>query len=465
MTDRRTETQCRVLVVDDEINMRHMLESMLTDAGYRVETAADGQEAMEKLAKEAYHFIFCDIRMPNMDGMAFLDAAEAYLEHTSVIMMSAYGTIDTAVEAMKRGAYDYISKPFKPDEILLAMRKAEERERLKSENSRLREKLRTVEQNWHFGEMIGKSKAMQDVFQLAAKVAEFETTVLITGESGTGKELVARGIHSNSPKRKENSLIPVNCGGIPESLLESELFGYKKGAFTGAERDSKGLFEAASGGTIFFDEVGDLPLSLQVKLLRVLQDNQVRPVGETRTKQVDVRVIAATSKDLEEAVSKGEFREDLFYRLNVMPIRLPPLVERTGDIPLLCRYFIERYSSKFSKPVETISASAMSLLLKHHWPGNVRELENVIERAVVLSEGPVIGPELLPSHLGNPGASTRMEDIFRGYSLKNAKAMLEQNLIRRALEATGGNRSQAARLLEISHPSLLQKIKAYNISD
>lgn len=454
----------RILVVDDEVNMRHMLEALLTEAGYSVETAAEGEAALEMLADNSYAFVFCDIRMPGMDGMAFLKKARTYLDHTNVIMMSAYGTLDTAVEAMKQGAYDYISKPFKPDEILLALKKAEERERLKSENTRLREQIQAIEQSCHFGEMIGRSKAMQEVFTLAAKVAEFETTVLITGESGTGKELVARGIHFNSAKRNENNLIPVNCAGIPEALLESELFGYKKGAFTGADKDSKGLFEAASGGTIFLDEVGDLPLSLQVKLLRVLQDNQIRPVGGTASKQVDVRVIAATSKNLEEAVSQETFREDLFYRLHVMEIRLPPLVERTEDIPLLCSYFIDRYSKRFDKPVEKVSASAMTLLLKHHWPGNVRELENVIERAVVLSEGPVIGPDLLPPHLGEPGGSMRMEDILRGYSLKTAKAALERHFIQRALAATGGNRSQAARMLEISHPSLLQKIKSYNIS-
>ena len=460
----KEKTPPTILVVDDEDNMRHMLQTLLSESGYAVDTAPDGEKALERVAQAHYPFVFCDIRMPNMDGMAFLQAAQSYLENTNVIMMSAYGSIDTAVEAMKNGAYDYISKPFKPDEILLALKKAEERERLKSENLELREQIEAIERQALFGEMIGKSKAMQDVFKLAAKVAQVETTVLITGESGTGKELVARGIHYQGEKRKENNLIPVNCAGIPEALLESELFGYKKGAFTGADRDYKGLFEAASGGTIFLDEVGDLPLSLQVKLLRVLQDNEVRPVGGTQAKQVDVRVIAATAKNLSEAVAAQTFREDLFYRLNVMPIHVPPLIERSDDIPLLCQHFIERYSRKFDKPVRSVSPKAMEILFSHNWPGNVRELENVIERAVILSEGPVIEPELLPAQLMDKTAAPRPEDVFRGYSLKTARAVLEKNLIQRALAATGGNRTQAARLLEISHPSLLQKIKTYQIA-
>ena len=460
----KEKTPPTILVVDDEDNMRHMLQTLLSESGYAVDTAPDGEKALELVAQAHYPFVFCDIRMPNMDGMAFLQAAQSYLENTNVIMMSAYGSIDTAVEAMKNGAYDYISKPFKPDEILLALKKAEERERLKSENLELREQIEAIERQALFGEMIGKSKAMQDVFKLAAKVAQVETTVLITGESGTGKELVARGIHYQGEKRKENNLIPVNCAGIPEALLESELFGYKKGAFTGADRDYKGLFEAASGGTIFLDEVGDLPLSLQVKLLRVLQDNEVRPVGGTQAKQVDVRVIAATAKNLSEAVAAQTFREDLFYRLNVMPIHVPPLIERSDDIPLLCQHFIERYSRKFDKPVRSVSPKAMEILFSHNWPGNVRELENVIERAVILSEGPVIEPELLPAQLMDKTAAPRPEDVFRGYSLKTARAVLEKNLIQRALAATGGNRTQAARLLEISHPSLLQKIKTYQIA-
>ncbi|MCF8024196.1 MAG: sigma-54 dependent transcriptional regulator [Desulfobacteraceae bacterium] len=455
----------QILIVDDEANMRHMLSLLLTDAGYRTDTAEDGSAALEKLKQNHYHYhyIFCDIKMPNMDGMAFLESAAGYLETTSVIMMSAYGTIDTAVEAMKKGAYDYISKPFKPDEVLLALKKAEERESLKNENRELKDRLENVEQSNRFGSMIAESKSMQEVFTLARKVACYNTTVLITGESGTGKELIARGIHSESMRAKE-PVIPVNCGGIPENLLESELFGHKKGAFTGAHRDYGGLFEAAAGGTIFLDEIGDLPMALQVKLLRVLQDNEIRPVGTADSKKIDVRIIAATSKDLADEVGKGNFREDLFYRLNVMPIHLPSLAERTEDIPLLCRFFIDRYSTRFKKNITGISPDAMSMLMEYTWPGNVRELENLVERAVILAEEQELDSELFSS-LGRAGESrqNKMDDIISGYSLKSGKQVLEKILIRKALATTGGNRTKAARLLEISHPSLLSKIKEYEL--
>jgi two-component system, NtrC family, response regulator AtoC len=453
----------RILVIDDEENMRHMLQALLSGAGYGVDTAADGVFALKKLEDTRYDFILCDIRMPKMDGITFLKKAGKRLEDCSVIMMSAYGTIDTAVEAMKLGAYDYISKPFKPDEVLLTIQKAEDQERLKNENLRLKEKIKAIEAAAGFGRMIAKSQRMQAVFDLAKKVSQFDTTVLITGDSGTGKELVARGIHFSS-KRAKKELIIVNCCGIPETLLESEMFGYRKGAFTGADQNHAGLFEAASGGTIFLDEVGDLPLSLQAKLLRVLQDNEIRPVGDTRSRRVDVRILAATSKRLEAEVEKGGFREDLFYRLNVLPIHLPPLIEHTEDIPLLCNHFIERFSKKLKKPVAGISSAALSILLSHSWPGNVRELENMIERAVVLAEGETLVPENFPPALLEGSQGQGMEAVFQGFSLKTGKEILEKTLIRRALEASDGNRTHAARLLEISHPSLLSKMKAYNIS-
>ncbi|MGM0453168.1 MAG: sigma-54-dependent transcriptional regulator [Thermodesulfobacteriota bacterium] len=453
----------RILIVDDEANMRHMMAALLSDAGYRVDTAEDGRQALEKVAEESFAYIFCDIKMPEMDGMTFMKQAGDHLAATEVIMMSAYGTIDTAVAAMKLGAYDYISKPFKPDEVLLTLEKAREREKLKSENSALKQRLREIEQSESFGGMVAKSSAMQTIFKVAEKVAQYDTTVLITGESGTGKELVARGIHMSS-KRAQKSIVPVNCAGIPANLLESELFGYKKGAFTGAGRDYGGLFEAAAGGTIFLDEIGDLPLSLQVKLLRVLQDREIRPVGASQGKQIDVRIIVATSKNLAAEAKAGTFREDLFYRLNVMPIHLPPLIERTEDIALLCRYFIDRYSKKLDKPVTGISSEAMALLFKHRWPGNVRELENMIERAVVLAEDAVLQPQHFPALQQDPdGVSDDIYDAFSGFSIKAGKETLERVLIRKALEATAGNRTHAARLLEISHPSLLSKIKFYGI--
>jgi two-component system response regulator AtoC len=439
-----------------------MLSSLLNKSGYRVDTAFDGADALEMVDQTLYDFILCDLKMPNMNGMEFFETARDKLWATTVIMMSAYGSIDTAVEAMKKGAYDFISKPFKPDEVLLTLKKAEERESLKRENLWLKERIRKIQENYYFGKMVAKSNAMLNVFKLAEKAAQYNTTVLICGESGTGKELIARGIHF-AGQRAKKSLVPVNCGSIPENLLESELFGYKKGAFTGADRDKKGLFEEADGGTIFLDEIGELPLSLQVKLLRVLQENEIRAVGDSKTKKIDVRVIAATEKNLEDAIREGTFREGLFYRLNVLPIKLPPLSSRPEDIPLLCQHFIDRFNISLAKGIKGITPAAMSLLLKHGWPGNVRELENMIERAVVLAEDTILLPENFPPELGAEFDTDKMDDLFEGYSLKAARKILEKKLITRSLKATAGNRTKAARMLEISHPSLLSKIKAYNI--
>jgi len=451
-----------ILVVDDEANMRHMLSQLLEKSGYRVTCAANGKDALAQLEHKSFAFIFCDVRMPLMDGMAFLQASRGKTAGAAIIMMSAYGTIDTAVQAMNIGAYDYISKPFKHDEVILTLKKAEERERLKRENRQLKECIRGVEAKLGFGGMIATSRCMGHVFELAQKVSRYATTVLITGESGTGKELVARGIHASS-LRADRPLVPVNCAGIPETLLESELFGFAKGAFTGADRARRGLFEEADGGTLFLDEIGDLSVALQVKLLRVLQENEIRPLGESQTRHVDVRVIAATAKELKQEVRRGTFREDLYYRLNVVNIRLPPLRERVEDIPVLCRLFMKRFQSRLGKPVEGITPAALELLLTHDWPGNVRELENAIEHAVVLTESLILDVDSLP--IGGSGA---LRPAVRGktsggYSLKSARRELEKHLISRALEFTGGNRSQAARLLEISHPSLLSKIKLYGI--
>jgi two-component system response regulator AtoC len=455
-------SQKRLLVIDDEENMRHMLSSMLKKDGYRVDTASSGLEALELVDQTLYDYILCDLKMPEMSGMEFFETARDKLWATTVIMMSAYGSIDTAVEAVKKGAYDFISKPFKIDEVLLALKKAEERESLKRENRWLKERIRKIQDDYHFGNMVAKSKSMEAVFKIAEKVAQYDTTVLICGASGTGKELVAKGIHFSGPRAK-NSLVPVNCGGIPETLLESELFGHKKGAFTGADSDKKGLFEEADGGTIFLDEIGELPLSLQVKLLRVLQENEIRPVGDSKTKKIDVRVIAATSKHLENEVKNGTFREDLFFRLNVLPIQLPPLKDRPEDIPMLSQHFMDRFNISLGKSIKEIAPAAMSLLLKHTWPGNVRELENVIERAVILAEGTILVPENF--HLGSSqGSKTEnMDDLFDGLSLKVNQKILEKRLIIKALKETKGNRTKAAGILEISHPSLLSKMKAYSI--
>lgn len=323
--------------------------------------------------------------------------------------------------------------------------------------------VRNLDTCYHFGDMLAKSAEMHTVFKLAEKVAKYNTTVLITGESGTGKELVAKGIHQRSD-RARMPLIPVNCGGIPENLLESEFFGYTKGAFTGAESNRKGLFEEADGGTIFLDEIGELPIRLQVKLLRVLQEREIMPIGGSKTKKVDVRVVAATAKDLEEEVRNGNFRQDLFYRLNVVPVKIPPLKNRTEDIPLLCGHFIEKFKKSMRKEIDAIASETLSILCGYHWPGNVRELENVIERAAVLADGRVLLPEHFPYMPEKMSETEGPEGKFEGFSLKAAQKILEKKLITLALAKTGGNRSKATQLLEISHPSLLRKIKDYNIN-
>ena len=453
----------RLLVIDDEDNMRHMLSSMLMRLGYIVETAANGRLGLEALAKGGFDVVLCDIRMPEMDGMEFLRRVGGAGIEATVIMMSAFGTVETALQAMRQGAYDYISKPFKADEIELTLRKAEERERLKQDNQVLREKVAFLEGDFSFGRMVARSKAMQDIFTLATKVAPHPTTVLITGESGTGKELVAQGIHEHSG-RVAGGFVAVNCGSLSEGLIESELFGYKKGAFTGAERDKPGLFVEAHRGTLFLDEIGELPLGLQVKLLRVLQEGEVLPVGSNVPRKIDVRVIAATARDLEQEVRLGLFRQDLFYRLNVVHIHLPPLRERTQDIALLSDYFLKRFVRRLDSPVTAIGPAAMTKLLQHAWPGNVRELENVIERAVVMADKKIILPENLPAEFGVRATGRRIDDFFGGFSIKQAQKIMETALIGRALQATGGNKSKAAELLEISYPSLLTKIKEYSIN-
>jgi two-component system, NtrC family, response regulator AtoC len=458
-----TDGKKRLLIIDDEQHMRHMLLLLLRDSGYLIDTAADGVEGLARIDAMTYAFVLCDLKMPKMGGLEFLAAGSEKLVNTTVIVMSAYGTIETALEAMKRGAYDFISKPFKSDEVLLALKKAEEREALRRENSELKDRISKISTNYNFGKMMAKSKAMQSVFKIAEKAAKFNTTVLITGESGTGKELVAKGIHFCSDRARK-PFVPVNCGGIPETLLESELFGYKKGAFTGADRDKSGLFEVADGGTLFLDEIGDMPLPLQVKLLRVLQEREIQPVGSTRGKKIDVRIIAATAMDFSRAIKEGTFREDLFYRLNVLPIELPALRDRPEDIPLLAQNFIRRFNRKLGTQTKGIVPAAMALLLAYRWPGNVRQLENQIERAMVLTDRDTLYPENFPPEIKEGTAvGGPLGGSIKGYSLKEAQKTIERQLITKALEFTHGNRTHAAELLEISHPSLLTKMKVYNI--
>jgi two-component system response regulator AtoC len=451
-----------ILIVDDELNMRHMLKVTLSKEGYQVETASNGEEALAIMENTHFGFVLCDLKMPQMDGMTFLkEAKERYPEKT-YIMMSAYGTLDTALEAMKLGAYDYISKPFKTDEVLLTLRKAEERERLKEENLELKSKISEIEKKYSFNNIIARSEAMAKVFDLVLKVTNHKTTVLITGESGTGKELIAKAIHTNGA-RATGPLIAINCGGIPENLLESELFGYKKGAFTDAVKDKPGLFDQAHKGTIFLDEVGELSPPLQVKLLRVLQEEEITPLGSVEARKIDVRVIAATARNLDEEVAAARFREDLFYRLNVMAIHLPPLRERRGDIPLLVGYFIGVFNQKLNKNIEGLTSEAMPLLMEYDWPGNVRELENVIERSVLLAGGRWIRPDDLPAVLSTKRAPLSRFTQGDTLSIKKVMHQIEKELITKALTKTGGNRSQASKLLEISRPVLLSKIRSYGL--
>jgi len=450
----------RVLVVDDEENIRLVLRTLLKKKGYEVEVASSAEEALGRLDPFDPDFVIADVRMPGMSGIELCAELKARASGATVIVMSAFGSVDLAIEAMKAGAYDYISKPFKQDEVLLTLRKADEREQLRRENRALREAVR--KQN-ELGEMLGKSEAIQKVFRTIEKVAVYPTTVLVQGESGTGKELVARALHRLSP-RNEEAFVAVNCGAIPEALLESELFGYKRGAFTDARSDKRGLFEEAHEGTLFLDEIGELPMALQVKLLRALQEGAIRRLGETKDRIVDVRLIAATVRDLRTEVEEGRFREDLFYRLNVLQLTVPPLRERRDDIPLLIEHFIERCNARLGTRIRGVDQKARKLLLDYNWPGNVRELENLVERAVVLAEEDVLGPADLPDRLREPADPVASSLASGELSIKKTARYMEETLIRRALEKTGGNRTSAAKLLEISHRALLYKIKDYGLA-
>jgi two-component system, NtrC family, response regulator AtoC len=457
-----TASAKHILIIDDEKNMRHMLQVMLGKEGYITDAAADGIEALSKIDEGSFDFVLCDIKMPRMDGLTFLKLAREKYPEKTYIMMSAYGTIDTALEAMKLGAYDYIAKPFKTDEALLTLKKAEEREKLKEENTRLQDRINRIEQKYSFGNIVARSEAMAKVFDLVDRVADHKTTVLITGESGTGKELIAKAIHKKS-SRAQRPMVSINCGGIPETLLESELFGYKKGAFTDAVRDKPGLFEEADSSTIFLDEIGELPIKLQVKLLRVLQEEEITALGSTVPKKIDARVVAATSRDLKKEVQQGRFREDLFYRINVMTIHLPPLRERRGDIPLLIGHFIDSFNKKIGKNIEGLSSEAMAFLLAHSWAGNIRELENVIERATILARDKLITPSELPTSITTRDETLSMDSARHSLSIKKETRLLEIELIRKTLDLTGGNRTNAAKILEISRPILISKIREYKL--
>ncbi|MFO8070368.1 MAG: sigma-54 dependent transcriptional regulator [Polyangia bacterium] len=449
----------RILIVDDEESIRVSLEALLARHGYRVSSASDADGALAVLADEDVDVVFADVRMPGTDGIELTREIRSREIPTTVIVMSAYGSVDDAIEAMKAGAYDYITKPFKTDEVILALAKAEERESLRRENARLKSEM--VQRHDRRG-IVARSPAMDRVFELISKVAEVRSTVLITGESGTGKELVARAIHDASP-HAGGEFVAVNCGAIPENLLESELFGHGRGAFTDAHSNKPGLFEEASGGTLLLDEVGELPFQLQVKLLRTLQESKIRRLGETKDREVDVRLIAATNRDLGERVAEGGFREDLYYRLNVLPIHLPPLRERREDILLLVEHFLERCNERLDTDVHGVCPEAERMLLSYDWPGNVRELENVIERAVVLTDGERVVADDLPDRLQESRDPVRASLASGELSIKKTVRVIEEELIRRALAETGGNRTAASKILEISHRALLYKIKDYGV--
>ena len=454
----------RILIVDDDEALRESLEMILSAEGYSILLAESGERALEIVEDQDVDAVVCDLRMPGLDGFDVLPQIARKRPGIPIILMSAHGTDDLAVEAIQRGAYDYLAKPFQPAEIRLTLRKAQEREAL-----RKRSELLERDMSRELGEraIVAASDRVIELLELMERTAAYKSTVLITGESGTGKEVFARAIHAQSPRR-DAPFVAVNCGAIPENLLESELFGHVKGAFTGASRGRRGLFLEAHHGTLFLDEIAELPPSLQVKLLRAIQEEEIRPVGESKTHQVDVRVLAATARNLEAEIEAGRFREDLFYRLNVVRLEVPPLRERREDIPLLVDHFLGHFRVKLGKSVRRVSDEALESLVGYAWPGNVRELENMIERAVILSDGETLERTALPASL----ESSRSEaDSGTGseapidFSMKRARQRCEADLIRRALRETDGNRTHAAKLLEISHRALLYKIKDYGLKD
>jgi DNA-binding NtrC family response regulator len=448
----------RILIVDDEEINREFLQEVLTHQGYDVKTAANGLVALELLRREAFHAVLSDLKMPELSGVDLIRQLKEIAPFTIGIIFTGYATIETAVEAIKAGAYDYVTKPFRLEEILLVLQRALEFQRLHYENISLRKQLKA---KYKFENIISDNDKMQAVFEIVEKVSDADSTVLIYGESGTGKELIARAIHYNS-YRQDKPLIPINCGAIPGELLESELFGYEKGAFTGATALRLGRFELANGGTVFLDEIGEMSPALQVKILRVLQEREFERVGGTRTIKVDVRIIAATNKNLEELVANNRFREDLFYRLNVIPIYLPPLRERKSDIPLLVMHFMERFNTAKRRHIEGISPEALDRLTQYHWPGNVRELENLIERITILKGQGFITPDDLPEKfvpMFANGIVPKVDIPSDGLDFDDAVQTFERQLLTKALERTRGVKAKAAELLHMNRTTLVEKVK------
>ena len=457
----------KVLVVDDEPSMREILSLLLRRAGCEVKLASSGMEALGFLEEEEFDVVFTDLKMPGeLDGMGLLHQIRQRSDSTQVVVLTAYATTETAIEAMKAGAYDYLQKPFKNKEIEAILEKSLEKRALLRENRLLRYELR---ERYQFGNLLGKSVAMQGVFGLMRKVIDTKVNILVLGESGTGKELVARALHYNS-QRKDRPFVAINCAAIPEALLESELFGHHKGSFTGAERDKMGLFQQADRGTLFLDEIGEMSSSLQAKLLRVLQDHRVRPVGGTRDIEVDVRVISATNRDLQEEVKRGGFREDLFFRLNVLSIRMPALRERVEDIPLLAKHFMEKAAEEMGRKVLSISKEAMECLLRYGYPGNVRELKNIMERAVLLCSGDTIKVEHLMDIAKEAQPSSFLpaegekESLLPTEGLDAFLHRVERDVLLEALRQAKGVRTEAAKLLQISFRSLRYRLNKLEIA-
>ena len=445
----------KILFVDDDPQILSMVEQFLSRCGFNVTTASNGQKALDMVRENHFCVVFTDLNMPEISGMELLKQIKAVSSETEVIIVSGYGTIETAIQAMKLGSYDFLQKPINFDRFKILIERIIEKQKLKEENQLIRNRLK---ERYKYDELVGMSPKMQNIYKIIDKISFGSPTVLIEGESGTGKELTANVIHNNSD-RSEGPFIPVNCGAIAESLLESELFGHVRGAFTGASKDSIGLFKAADGGTIFLDEIGEVSTAVQVSLLRVLQEKKVRPVGDTRETEVNVRVIAATNKKLEEAIKNKTFRADLYYRLNVISITMPPLREIREDIPLLISHLIKKHRSKASTTVPEVSPEAMALLMGYRWPGNVRQLENVFERAFALGVKDVLDVQDLPNEIAQQSDSWRPADV--NCNLK----MIEEKTIRHALQSAGGNKAEAAKRLGINTTTVYRKMAKYNISD
>lgn len=454
----------RILVVDDEESIREFLEIMLKKENYEVTTADDGLRAKEILAKKSFDMVISDMQMPNVTGIELLKFVRENYPDVVFMMITAFGTTETAVDAMKMGAYDYVTKPFKIDEVRLNIANALRSKNLETEVRVLKKEL---VKEYSFQNMIGNSPPMHAVFDLVKRVSQAPTNVMITGESGTGKEVVAKAIHYNGPL-KDKPFVTINCGAIPENLMESEMFGHKKGSFTGAIMDKVGLFEVADGGTLFLDEVGELPVSIQVKLLRAIQERVIRRVGATDDQKIEVRIIAATNRNLEDMVNKGTFRQDLFYRLNVIGIRTPALRERLEDIAILANHFLKKYNDKLNKNISGISTEAMDILKNYNYPGNVRELENMIERTVALEAGSTILPESLPPIVNTSSgrkmaSSNEIEMGDSGLELDKVIGQIEKELLIKAIHTAGGVKKKAAKLLHISFRSMRYRIEKYNL--